>query len=279
MNIEEEDDHANALFAAYTTINTDAGEDITPDATARMGCPQDLMKSPERAQAEHATLECTQDDPMAAPRTFDSTTGYANPNNIARGHRIALTQSFDATLAQQSEHPPGGYAHVHDGRSSHHSQHSQTAYAAGVPLPSPPRREAHISPEMESFTPQPYLGNVDADTVSDGCTLAAAKFSVRSQVFLTPSLDPPSSVRLSGNPEEFGRDHCGQPQAPSLHGAAALDPIDKISSRGAGAQCAAQYNLIEPGRAPAQGPPAQSAASIGLGLQLYLEDIDHAMTP
>lgn len=68
-------------------------------------------------------------------------------------------------------------------------------------------------------------------------------------------------------------------QAPSLHGATALDPIDKISSRGAGAQCAAQYNLIEPGRAPAQGPLAQSAASIGLGLQLYFEDIDHAMAP
>lgn len=103
MNMEEEDDYANALFAVDASINSDAGEDITPDATARIACPQ----------AEHTVSECKQDDPMAAPRTFDSTTGHAKPNNIARSHRIALTLSFDATLAQQSEHPPGGYAHGH----------------------------------------------------------------------------------------------------------------------------------------------------------------------
>lgn len=281
MNIEEGDDQASTLFAAGATISSDAGEGITgPDATAHLACPQDFMNSTERTQAEHAASECMQDDLMATPPILESTTAYANPNNVARGHRIALTRPFDATLAQQSAHPLGGYAHVHDGW-YHHPQDSQTPRAMGALMPGPLRREAHTSLEMESLTPQLYLGNVGADTVSDpGGTAAAATLSVRYQVEPTPSFNLPSSVRLPGDPEEHLRNHHGNFQARSRRGATALDRIDEISSHDASAtQCADQHDLIEPGRTPSQGLPAQSAVSIGLGLQLYREDADYAMAP
>lgn len=283
MNIEDGSDQAATLFVVDSTNSSNVGEAITPDTTAYLARPgpQDLMNSTERTQVQHTAPECMQDDLMATSPTLDSTTAYANPNNVARGHRIALTRPFDATLARQSEHLPGGYAHVYDGW-DHHPQDSQTPRAMGALLPGPLRREAHTTLETELLTPQLHLGNVGAEPVSDpGCTVAAAVLSVRSHVEPSPSFNPGphSSVRLAGDWEEQLRNHYGHCQAPSRHGATALEIIEEFSSHGAGAQRTDQPSLIEPSRIPSQGPPAQSAAMIGLRLHLYCEDVDYAMAP
>ncbi|OJT09484.1 hypothetical protein TRAPUB_14044 [Trametes pubescens] len=252
-----------------TTFGSGCGEAIALDASASTSYPYAPVDGAGHTLVHHATSGWTRGDPMpAAPlHTFDPTTTHAYSNAVVHSDGFAFPLPLDHTLASPPEHPIGGYAHLHNGRSVH-PHYPQTSPAMDVLLPDPPRHKPTplASGESGAFMPQSHLLNTNAHAVPHSRTVAAQAYSVGSQDRILPPFHPPSS------------ELCGRLHMPSFQDAAALDRIDEIASRGARIQGPAQ-RIVDPGRTPSQKLAAQSAAIVSPGLALYREDVDQAMAP
>ncbi|OJT09478.1 hypothetical protein TRAPUB_14038 [Trametes pubescens] len=270
-NVEERNDYAKTFIPVDATFSLDSSEATAPHASARTSYLHAPINDTRHTQVHRATSEWTQDDPMASPpHAFDPTTTYAASSaTVAHSDGFALAQPFDATLVQQPEHPTGGYAHLHDGRSID-PQHLQPVPAAmDVLPPGPPYRKANACGESATFTPQPPLWNTGARTAPYGGTVATSISSaVGSQDDIAPPFHPPS-CDPSG----------GRPHAPVFQGAAALGRFDDAALCGGGSHEAGPLHVVDPSRASSQNPSAQSAAIAGVGTKLYCEDMGHALAP
>ncbi|EIW58474.1 uncharacterized protein TRAVEDRAFT_20473 [Trametes versicolor FP-101664 SS1] len=263
INIGEENTLASTLIPTDATFSFDSREAVAPDAPTRMSDQHEPDDGTGYTQAHRPTSNWTQNNSMAAPHYSHHTSVYPGPSAIAHRDGFALTQSFGPSMG--SEHPIGGYAHFHNGWSIN-PPHPQSTPAPIDALPlGLPSDEAPAFMDPGAFTPQPPLWNAGERTAPYGRAVTTSTFSVGSQDNIAPPFIPPS-YNLRGHPHALFPPNT-----------AALDRVDEIASRGAGAQRTAEQS-VDPGGAPSHNP-TRSAAIVGRGLQFYCEDIDQAPAP
>lgn len=264
INIGEGNALASTLIRTDATFSFDSREAVAPDAATRMSYQYESDNDTGYTRAHRPTSNWTQNNSMAAPHYSHHTSVYPGPSAIAHRDGFALTQSFDAAMG--SEHPIGGYAHFHNGRSIN-PPHPQSAPAPMNTLPlSLPRREAPAKfMDRGPFTSQPPLWNAGGRSAPYGRAVASSAFSIGSLDNIATPFHPPSSVLHE----------C--PHAPFPPNAVALDRIDEIASHGAGAQRTSEQ-IVDPGRASSANP-SQPGAIVGPGLHLYREDIGQTTAP